>query len=159
MNRKLLLVCAVLLALVSACGASGQSSDPVATITLTIPEPSNMPSMTRAQQISVGQTLAVHVERTDSAGYWQQVNPGNAAVLAQDGLATAAGTCPSGSVGCASTSELLYRAVKPGSSIMEWNFLGLGPALHKPGQPGAPCPGDTGQECPVGSFSIDIQVV
>ncbi|HJP78799.1 MAG TPA: hypothetical protein VJ914_31285 [Pseudonocardiaceae bacterium] len=157
MTRAVILICALLM-LVTACGST-QSSDPVATITLTIPNPSNLPSVTRAQRISVGQTIAVHVEHTDGPGYWQQVDPGNAAVLAQQGPATTASDCQSGEVGCPSTSELLYLAVKSGSSNLVWHFLGLGPGLHKPGQPSAPCPGDTGQECPVGSFSIDVQVV
>lgn len=156
MTRTLLLICAVL-ALATACG-SGQSGDPVARITLTTPDPSNMPSYTKAQQISVGQTIAVYVQHADSAGYWQQVDPGNAAVLAQQGPATISNDCPSGIVGCPSMTKLVYRAVKSGSSIMVWHFLGLGPGLHKPGQPSAPCPGDTSQECPVGSFSIDVQV-
>jgi hypothetical protein len=158
MNHKIVLICAALLALVAACG-SGQSSDPAATITLTIPDPSNMPSLTRAQQISVGQTIAVHIQHTDGPGYWQQVDSGDTTVLAQDGPATTVSDCPSGNVGCPSTVELIYRAVKAGQSVMVWHFLGLGPGLHKPGQPSAPCPGDTSQECPVGIFSIDIQVV
>ena len=160
MRRPLPLACAVLLALVSACGGggSGQSGDPVATITLAIPDPSNMPSYTRAQQISVGQTVAVHIQHTDGPGYWQQVNSGNPTVLPQDGPATTVSDCATGKVGCPSTSELLYRAVKSGSSNMEWKFLGLGPGGYRPGEPSAPCPGDSNQECPVGMFSIDIEV-
>lgn len=156
MSRAVILICA-LLALVAACG-SPPSSDPAATITLTIPDPSHLPSTTRTQQLSVGQTLAVHVQHTDSAGYWQQVDPGNTAVLAQQGPARTASDCPSGNVGCPSTVELVYRAVKAGQSTMVWHFLGLGPGLRKPGQPSAPCPGDASQECPVGIFSIDVRV-
>jgi hypothetical protein len=158
MRRPLLVAYAVLLALLSACGGGG-SGDPVATITLAIPDSSNMPSYTRAEQISVGQTIAVHIEHTDGPGYWKQVNPGDPSVLVQDGPTTTVSDCQSGMVGCPSTSELLYRAVKSGSSVMVWHFLGLGPALHKPGQPSAPCPGDSDQECPVGMFSIDVRVV
>ncbi len=159
MSRRLVLACAILLALVSACGnGSGQSADPVAVITLAIPDPSNMPSLTRAEPLSVGQTIAVHVQHADSAGYWQQVNPGNPAVLATDGPATTTSDCPSGKVGCGSTTEQLYRAVKSGSSIMEWKFLGLGPARYRSGEPSAPCAGDTGQECPVGMIWIDVEV-
>lgn len=159
MRRLLLVACAVLLALVSACGGgSGPAGDPVATITLAIPDPSNLPSLYRIEQLSVGQTLAVVVQHADSAGYWKQVNAGNTAVLSQDGPASTTGDCPSGNVGCGSTSELRYRARKAGNTTVEWNFLGLGPALHKPGQPSAPCPGDTDQECPVGRISIEVAV-
>jgi hypothetical protein len=159
MTRRPLVVAALLLALVSACGSGPpRSSGPTTTITLAIPGGSDLPDTTKTVRLSVGQTLGVQAIHSDAAGYWKQTSGGDNAVLTQDGPATTSGNCPTDVVGCGSTRQQLYRAASAGTSTVEWSFLGLGPGLDKPGQPTAPCPGIPDEQCPVGLVRIAVTV-
>ena len=150
----------LLLALVAACSAAGtQSSTPNATITLAVPDRTNLPDDTKSVHLAVGQTFAVRTSHGDGAGYWRQTGGGDSAVIAPDGPSVVTSSCPTDVVGCGSTSQQLYRAASTGTSTVEWSFVGLGPGLDdKPGGLTEPCQGSPGKQCPIGRVRIAVTV-
>lgn len=78
----------------------------------------------RIVTLTVGQTLTVRYEQSDSAVQWAQTASSDAVVLGQP--VTTTGKCPAGYAGCSPTATATYTAKEPGTTVIRWSFLARG---------------------------------